>query len=455
MASTATPSPDSISDSEFQDLLRRYPACLAAISESKGAKPGQKTLASLDKYRYETAPARFGPGNPDVSMGLDDVKALVEWKLRHGKFRPTLMKLVSSNDARSVQEIIHKAVKHYREKSDSAGALDILTQLKGIGPATASLLLAVHDPERIIFFSDEAFYWLCCQGSKSPIKYSQKEYAELSERAQALAKRLGVHAVDVERVAYVLMREPAEHMSTTAAKPPTGSPAVATAQKFVMSIWKSKHPNARVTTNFPVTVERWEPDGYGRAGTYKEIFEGRWEDYDPWESSTRLAVTSDLYRKAGACSIFRMFQGWLALSTIPPARAPSGILHGAVPSYAQELNPALHPHLELQRSLVPVPQLEPGDYLVWHPDLTNALYLARQRKAFLLGQPGPDFGGGRGESEHEGRPGVQDVNDAGGDDGLRAMGLLPWDEEEADTDEEREVLAMANGILFPDLYDWL
>lgn len=52
-----------------------------------------------------------------------------------------------------------------------------------------------------------------------------------------------------------------------------------------------------------------------------------------------------------------------------------------------------------------------------------------------------------------GRAGVQDVNDAGGDDGLRTMGLLPWDEEEARTEAEREVLAMANGILFPDLYD--
>ena len=250
-------------------------------------------------------------------------------------------------------------------------------------------------------------------------------------------------------------------------------------------------------------------------------------------------MTSDLYHKASACSIFRMFQGWLALSPIPsssdsvrvcplprlatayfllrpffspspsttatsdprPASEPewplnrpqNSILHGALPSYAQEISPALHPHLELDRSLVSVPDLEPGDYLVWHPDLihavsdeaaaaaatatatadhpgrahaymylpacpltqTNALYLARQRKTFLLGLPGPDFGGGRGESEHAGRPGVQDVNDAGGDDGLRAMGLLPWDEEESDSDREREVLAMANGILFPDLYDML
>ncbi len=257
----------------------------------------------------------------------------------------------------------------------------------------------------------------------------------------------------------------------------------------------------------------------------------------PSQSSTRLGVTSDLYHKASACSIFRMFQGWLALNPIPPGHgsvqvcplprsatayfllrpffspSPSSssttattttttahlqpdeadwpfnhtqnsILHGALPSYAQELNPVLHPHLQLERSLVPVPRLEPGDYLIWHPDLvhsitapptttaaattlsamylpacpltqTNALYLARQRKTFLLGHPGPDFGGGRGESEHAGRPGVQEVNEAGGDDGLRAMGLLPWDEEESDEDREREVLAMANGILFPDLYDML
>ena len=45
------------------------------------AKPGQKTLASLDEYRYGAALNTFGSGNPDVAMGLEDVKTLVEWKL--------------------------------------------------------------------------------------------------------------------------------------------------------------------------------------------------------------------------------------------------------------------------------------------------------------------------------------------------------------------------------------
>lgn len=316
-------------------------------------------------------------------------------------------------------------------------------------------------------------------------------------------------------------------------------PNVLEAQRFAMGAWHFRNPDAPISTNFPITyadrlrirtqggshhssahidggsVERWEPDGYGPV--YEAILRGDWEDYDPWESSGRTWVTSDLYRGAGACSIFRAFQGMLALSDMSPGggsvqvcpalrlstayfllrpffsppvvdagadswilgRPQNSILHGALPSYTQTVNPKLHPHLELHRSLVDIPHLEPGDYVIWHPDLvhaidapqpetncstamylpacpltqTNALYLCRQRKSFLLGRPGPDFAGGRGESDYAGRPGVQDVSDAGEDDGLRAMGLLPFDEDEASSDAERRVLTMANSILFPDLYN--
>lgn len=343
-------------------------------------------------------------------------------------------------------------------------------------------------------------------------------------------------------------------------------PSVLTAQRSLMNlVWraKSRH-DASITTNFPVTyadrlrvrkpgqingvknssngekstqtayidggsVERWEPDGYGASSTYQKIWDGDWENYDPWDSSTRLRVTSDLYNGAGSCSMFRMFQGWLALGTLPPEQSnllllpmiqlstaylllrpffspihnspshphflsadnwrldtpASSVIQGAVPSYCQELSAALHPHLQLNRSMIRVPLLNPGDYLVWHCDTvyafdsthrppghvdatvlyvpacpltqTNALYLARQRKAFLLGQPSPDFAvvtNTRGESTHMARPGVQEVSDAGGDGGLRAMGLLPWDDDDATTDVEAEVLEMANNILFPDRYDF-
>lgn len=50
------------------------------------------------------------------------------------------------------------------------------------------------------------------------------------------------------------------------------------------------------------------------------------------------------------------------------------------------------------------------------------------------------------------RPGVQEVSDAGDDEALRAMGLLPFDEDDAETEGEKSVLNMVNGILFPDRF---
>ena len=129
-------------------------------------------------------------------------------------------------------------------------------------------------------------------------------------------------------------------------------------------------------------------------------------------------------------------------------------------------------------SLSQTPVLRPVDYLVWHRGVLrvpipaaervmaasipicpltrrNSRYLAQQRKAFLLGHSVGSQGGRRGietrdEAGFMGRPGVQEVSDVGGDRALRAMGLLPWDEDDAETEAEADVLEAANNVLFPD-----
>ncbi|KAK0747838.1 hypothetical protein B0T21DRAFT_406414 [Apiosordaria backusii] len=217
MGSSTKPSADNITDSEFQDYLSRYPACLEVISNSKGTKEGQKSLSELDAYRYGEALEQFGTKKPK-QMTIDDAKLLVEWKLRHGKFRPSLLKLISSNEPKTLKETVQEAVAEYQKaKEHLHRAIDILCQLKGIGPATASLLLAVHAPDNIIFFADEAFYWLEYNGSQGPIKYNKNEYYQMALKAQALAKRLGVKAVDVEKVAFVIMRDDQTQVSGKAA----------------------------------------------------------------------------------------------------------------------------------------------------------------------------------------------------------------------------------------------
>ncbi|KAL8727010.1 MAG: hypothetical protein Q9181_005855 [Wetmoreana brouardii] len=219
------------------------------------------------------------------------------------------------------------------------------------------------------------------------------------------------------------------------------------AQAFLMSHWRSA-PTADsngnrtlISTSHPVSYadrlrirqpgdsgfalgphidggscERWEEDGYGRGGVYNAVFEGNWTNYDPWEMTCRIPVQSDLYTSPGGCSMFRMFQGWLAMSEtgageghlmvcpalkeatayflLRPFFSPkktfdhpdylepdnwtledplTSNLQGAVPGNGQELNSILHPHLSLRDTMVHVPRVQPGDYVAWHCDTIHAV----------------------------------------------------------------------------------
>lgn len=407
------------------------------------------------------------------------------------------------------------------------------------------------------------------------------------------ADRIRIHGAPSSSVSNGVESVPAfAHGSTTPGNPTSSTTSASTAAAAaaaaveLLGDFTSSTVIAQVDNG---SLERWETDGYGRGGTYNKVFEGRWEEYDPWDPTGRIATTPDAYNGYGACSIFRMFQGVVALNTIEPGlirllpspklvaayfllrpffspktKAPehrdteawdayldasnwaldkeqTTIIHGAVPGHAQRLTELWHPHLDIRRTLVTIPTLQPGDYIMWHPDLayhitsnenftnasmavsraatpppdalaggapanstsqvsilvyvpaapltqTNALYLARQRKTFQRGHPGPDFdatGSGLGsEASHTGRPGETDIAEVGGAAGLQAMGLAPFDvaptppgekkEKKSDGDgdidmdggsgseeagaptnhAEAEVARLANIILFPDRYDF-
>ena len=99
-----------------------------------------------------------------------------------------------------------------------------LTKLKGVGPATASLVLACYDPVNVPFFSDELFRWVhwdgrgngiknTGQGFKRSIGYTAKEYKSLYSRVSTARERLNkegrgaTSALEMEKVAYVLGKE--------------------------------------------------------------------------------------------------------------------------------------------------------------------------------------------------------------------------------------------------------
>jgi hypothetical protein len=103
--------------------------------------------------------------------------------------------------------------------------LDKLSKpLKGIGPATASLLLAVHDPSNVIFFSDELYSWLLHDGKKVSPKYTAKEFEELFSKAKSFMSRVKCTPIELEKVAFVIIRESNPAPAPKEKKVPSGLP---------------------------------------------------------------------------------------------------------------------------------------------------------------------------------------------------------------------------------------
>lgn len=337
--------------------------------------------------------------------------------------------------------------------------------------------------------------------------------------------------------------------------------------RMLYKSFRGCNPRLQKATPPRPCIARLGPDGDGqweanehntqhstRTDIDDKVWSGRWEDYDPWDGSIQASRPSDVHDKSNTSKAFKMFQGIIPLSLgsrddEPPMRicslplklttaylllrpffSPQKLLmdrkedflhprnwqrstkRAGKPSWPRDLDDTIYPHLQLEQTLVELPSLNPGDYVIWHPDtvhappstcseldtpsssspatschsqdsatppipptpptpstllyipacpltLNNAKYLVHQRRSFLLGYPGPDFTStpthdGRpaevGESYHMGRPGVQEINDAGGEEALRAMGLLAWEEDDAADAGERALLKRANALLFPD-----
>lgn len=128
----------------------------------------------------------------------------------HGVNRPSLPGLIAQNSEEIVESTTKSAFALY--KSDAANftaPLKKLGELKGVGPATASLLLSILDGDNAPFFSDELFRWVCWDGEQGgwnrKIKYDKKEYGMLWDGVKTLRGRLGevVSAVDLEKCAFV------------------------------------------------------------------------------------------------------------------------------------------------------------------------------------------------------------------------------------------------------------
>ncbi|CAK9782520.1 DUF1479-domain-containing protein [Cutaneotrichosporon oleaginosum] len=259
------------------------------------------------------------------------------------------------------------------------------------------------------------------------------------------------------------------------------------------------------------SIELWEDKGY--RALYRSIFAGEWEKYDAYDAVLRDGANSNLHDAVAHCGVTRTWQGWLSLSHtgagegtlqvypalreatayillrpffrallpphVPGYLAPenwvldleSASFPGAALGKTIELSPETHPHLRLDKCMVPMRRVRPGDYVLWHCEgvhavesvhegaedssvlyigacpLTkrNACHLRKQRDCFERGESGPDFPAGVGEADFDGRATAADIKGA---EGRRAMGLEPFDAAWGRTQGVQALRRAANEILF-------
>ena len=194
------------------------------------------------------------------------------------------------------------------------------------------------------------------------------------------------------------------------------------------------------------SFERWTDTAFQKV--YQSVFNGNLDSYDPWKADFRTETKE--YKSPAVCSMFRTFQGWTALtaqgpsdgtlSLIPIANSMIYLLLRALqddiaPDNLCDATPgrplliSKNYHKDLLEGLVSIQDVNPGDTVWWHPDLTHSVadkhtgkdfsnvmfigsspqckknldYAKRQTENFLLGKSPPDFAAEDYEVDFEGR----------------------------------------------------
>jgi hypothetical protein len=167
------------------------------------------------------------------------------------------------------------------------------------------------------------------------------------------------------------------------------------------------------------SLSRWADESY--RNVYDKIFAGNPEDYDPYDITHRRDANPALFPSGVHCSALRTFQGWTALTSCGPGEGglmllpdvkaataymmlrpffkppQNGQWHdaeqwewdtsawfpGARRWDSQSLSLTSHPHLNMEKTLLSVPAVQPGDTIWWHADV-SFLYCGLQSQRSLL-----------------------------------------------------------------------
>ncbi|CAH2037672.1 unnamed protein product, partial [Iphiclides podalirius] len=167
---------------QFDSVLKLYPQAIKLKAEQKTKKPEE--LIKLDNWYQNELPKKIKSRGKEAHMIHEELVQLMKWKQARGKFYPQLSYLIKVNTPRAVMQETKKA---FRKLPNIESAMTALSNLKGVGTATASALLAAASPEIAPFMADECIQAIPeMEGSD----YTAKEYLNFVKHIRNVCDRL-------------------------------------------------------------------------------------------------------------------------------------------------------------------------------------------------------------------------------------------------------------------------
>lgn len=170
---------------------------------------GGKKLVDLDKICEEISLKwQRIQQKEDGFCTCQDLYTIMEWKFATGKPRP-LWKHIKSNLEDAVRALSKDAfalVRHVQSHDENVNtaignAVETLSKLKGIGPASASAILSLYRPDLMVFMYDEILD--CFLGER---KYTTAAYIKINTICRNLVRDLGGNdtSINVRKLGQIL-----------------------------------------------------------------------------------------------------------------------------------------------------------------------------------------------------------------------------------------------------------
>jgi len=167
--------------------LATWNAALASYEDVVAAQ-GVASLAGLDSWYRDTLPGAIAArSRPHVTHA--EIVRLTEWKMARGVWRARNLALVRGNEPADVVALSTEALAEAlgREPHPTA-PIATLSQLAGVGPATASAVMAAAVPAVYPFFDELVAAQIPAGG---PVAFTLSYYARYAASLRERAARLG------------------------------------------------------------------------------------------------------------------------------------------------------------------------------------------------------------------------------------------------------------------------